>query len=145
MQLVRRIWRFALLGLWVATAGAVELKQNKFTAGTAGLVPVPVTVGNNSNEAITCTAEYAHWYSSEVGAAAPGSKMQIALWFETATGAYVMLNERQENLPVESLWCGIAGRAYVTRGLLPLHRIAGAPASARAVTCIAKGDRLSCE
>jgi hypothetical protein len=145
MQLVGQMWRFALLLLWVASAGAVELKQNKFTVGTAGLVHVPVTVENNSNETIACTAEYAHWYSSEVGAAAPGSNMRIALWFETATGAYVMLNERQENLPVESLWCGFTGRAYVTRGLLPLDRIAGASASARAVTCVARGDRLSCE
>jgi hypothetical protein len=71
--------------------------------------------------------------------------LQIALWFEAATGTYVMLNERQENLPVESLWCGIDGNAYLTRTLVPLQRNAGAAISRRDMLCSTESGRARCK
>lgn len=139
------MWRFALLGMWFTVANATELKQIEFKVGTDGLRPTPVVIHNAGREAITCTAEFAHWYSSEIGTAEAGKNLNAALWFETATGTYVMLNARQENLPVERLWCGIAGNAYDTRAVVPLQRSAGANISGRTVTCSTDAGRARCE
>lgn len=144
MQMVRTMWRFALLVVSGSAAGAVELKQIEFKVGTEGLRQSPLAVTNQGPEPISCTAEYAHWYSSGIGTAEPGRKLEIPLWFETATGTYVMLNARQENLPVESLWCGIAGKAYETRALLPLERKAGANAARRVLACSTAQGRTIC-
>ena len=145
MWLVRTIWRFALLGMWCTVASATELKQIEFKVGTEGLRPIPIVIRNAGPQAIACTAEYAHWYSSEIGTAEAGTNLSVALWFETATGTYIMLNARQENLPVERLWCGIAGHAYVTRAVVPLQRNAGATISGRTVTCSTDAGRARCE
>jgi hypothetical protein len=145
MWLVRTAWRFALLGMGCAVAHATELKQIEFKVGTEGLQFVPVTIRNSGPSAISCTAEFAHWYSSEIGEAAPGAVLAIPLWFETATGAYVMLNTRRENLPVERLWCGVAGKAFATRILLPLKREAEAAEAGQVLNCAAQSNGLMCE
>ena len=145
MWLVRTMWRFALLGMWIAAANATELKQIEFKVGTEGLRPTPVVIRNAGLKAISCTAEYAHWYSSEIGTAKAGKELIAKLWFESATGTYVMLNAAQENLPVEKLWCGIDGNAYLTRAVVPLQRNAGASFSGRTVTCATDSGRARCE
>ena len=139
------MWRFALLGMWLTVANATELKQIEFKVGTEGLRPTPVVIRNAGPLAIACTAEYAHWYSSEIGTAEAGKELNAELWFEIATGTYVMLNARQENLPVERLWCGIGGNAYATRAVLPLQRSAGVAISGRTVACSTKAGRARCE
>ena len=140
MPMVKRI--ALLLGLLCPlSAAAVELRAVKVRNGTAGLVHVPVTIANTGASAIACTAQLAHWYSAVVGSAAPGAQVRIDLWYETATGAYLVLNETLDNMPVEALWCGIAGRAYATRALLPLSRDAAAP---QALACAEDDERLVC-
>lgn len=144
------MWRFALLGvvggvLDITSALATELHQNKFKVGTDGLVEAPITVENRSRATISCTAEYAHWYSSELGVAPAGGSLTIATWFEPASGTFLMLNPKIENLPIERLWCGYAGRAYLTRALLAISRHVGASASARVVKCSAEGEHLACD
>ena len=32
----------------------------------------------------------------------PAPRLQIDLWFEPASGAYLILNDKQENMPVEA-------------------------------------------
>jgi hypothetical protein len=140
-----RMWRFALLGLLAGPAAAVELRQIEFKVGIEGLSAAPLTLRNAGDESISCTAELAHWYSQSVGEAAPGGEAKIELWFEPATGAYVLLNAKRENMPVESLWCGIAGRAYATRSIIVLQRSKGGASTAREVSCAVLEDRLRCE
>ena len=118
-------WRCAIIVMLISAspAFAVELRQ------------VPVTITNSGTAPIACTAQLAHWYSTELGTAAPGARLRIALWLEGASGTYVMLNGAHENMPVEALWCGIKGRAYETRATIQLNRsdLACAPSSERLV------------
>ncbi|WP_237684086.1 hypothetical protein [Pseudaminobacter soli (ex Zhang et al. 2022)] len=112
--------------------------------GTKGLVSTPVSVINAAGEDLVCNADLAHWYSAEVGRAPIGGAAKLDLWFKPDSGAYFVLNDKQENMPVEALWCGIAGRAYETRFLLPLARHKGAEAAARAITCTDAQGVLAC-
>jgi hypothetical protein len=141
------ICRFGLLVilLWSVPAPAVELRQVSARSGTDGLLSVPVTVVNTGAEPLVCTAQLAHWYSSAVGTAASGGRARIDLWFDPATGTFLLLNGKRENMPVESLWCGIAGRAYETRDSIVLDRGAGAKAAARVIGCAASNNRLVCK
>ena len=131
--------------LWSYPAVAVELRPVKVVTGTKGLVPIPVRISNTGAKPLSCTAQLAHWYSSIVAIASPGAEAQIDLWFEPASGAYLILNGKQENMPVEDIWCGIAGRAYETRATIELERSIGATVAARQIDCAAVNDRLVCE
>ena len=115
----------------------MELHQIEVRTGTDGLSPVTLALTNAGGEAIACSADIAHWYSVELATAAPAAEIRIELWFDPETGTYSVLNDKRENLPVERLWCGIAGRAYVTRAQIALERVA-LPAE-RQVTCAPHG------
>jgi hypothetical protein len=136
--------RYLLSALLLCTsaAPAVELRQVEVRTGTEGLSPVSLALTNAGSEAIACSAEIAHWYSVELATAAPGAEMRIELWFDPETGTYSVLNDKRENLPVERLWCGFAGRAYATRAQIVLERTA-LPAE-RPVRCTGTAGLLSC-
>ncbi len=141
--MVRNSWILATLML-AFPAAAVELRPITVETGTAGLLAAPVRLTNAAPAAVTCTAQIAHWYSLEVARAEAGADAEIALWFKPETGTFVLLNDKEENMPVEALWCGFAGRAYETRGPISLERKTGAEVSARTVTCVPEGERLAC-
>lgn len=124
-------------------AHAVELHHVKVRTGTEGLSKVLLAVANSDGEAIACSADIAHWYSVELSTVAPGARVPVELWFDPESGTFSVLNDKRENLPVERLWCGFAGRAYETRAQISLDRTA-LPAE-RAVTCAAADGRLACQ
>ncbi|MBW3098277.1 hypothetical protein [Pseudohoeflea coraliihabitans] len=131
--------------LWLSSpAAAVELREIEVRRGTDGLVEAPLTVSNASPEVLSCTAELAHWYSKDMGTIAPGARSTFALWFDPESGTFSLLNAGEDNMPVEKLWCGFAGRAYETRAAFSLARAA---ARERSVDCAPSGDhaRLECE
>ncbi len=132
----------SVLLLSTSAAHAVELHQINVRTGTEGLSLVSLALTNAGGEAIACSADIAHWYSVELATAAPGAKMRIELWFDPETGTYFVLNDKRENLPVERLWCGFAGRAYVTRSQIVLERTA-LPVE-RPVRCAGTAELLSC-
>lgn len=136
---------YAVAGLLVfaACAEAVELRHITVRKGIDGLDAAPLTVTNRAATPIVCTAELAHWYSAEMGRAETGSELRIDLWRDPSTGAFVALNDKQENMPVEALWCGIEGRAYQTRAALRLDR-ARDGAKPDDVVCREKDERLTC-
>ena len=140
-------WRLGVAAflLWPIQAQAVELRQIDVVTGTDGLSHVPVDVRNTGVVPLSCTIELAHWYSITLGDALPGGRTVIDLWFDPAKGAYLILNGKQENMPVEAAWCGIAGRAYQTRTPIVLDRNTGANPQPREMTCTASGDRLLCK
>ncbi len=139
-------WRLVLasLLLWPLHAQAVELRHIDVVTGTEGLSHVPVHVRNTGNVPLSCTIELAHWYSMRLPEALPGGRAVIDLWFDQASGAYLILNDKQENMPVESAWCGIAGRAYETRLPIVLNRSKGAVPAQRVMACNASSGRLAC-
>ena len=142
--MMRRLVAAGLL-LWPLQAAAVELRQIKVVTGSTGLIHVPVEVANASGEAMSCTLQLAHWYSINLGTTAPGDNALIDLWFDTSSATYLVLNDSQENMPVEAAWCGLAGRAYETRSEIALRRHAGNNPVASKISCTAPGGRLSCK
>lgn len=122
-------------------AAATELRPISVRTGTDGLSATPLTVANAGREPISCHADIAHWYSLDLTTIAPGRSAEIVLWLDPATGTFAALNDKNENLPVERLWCGLAGRAYATRAQVALD---DRQASVRQVSCHDAGERLAC-
>ena len=140
-------WRLVFAGilLWPTLAEAVELRHIDVVTGTAGLAHVPIDVRNTGATPLSCTIQLAHWYSMSLGEALPGGRTVIDLWFDPVNGTYLILNEALENMPVEALWCAIAGRAYQSRAPIALNRSAGAVPKPRELTCAAPDERLICK
>lgn len=134
----------AMLGL-VAALGA-QADENAPTAkGTDGLAPAPVAIANATGEAIACGATLAHWYSADLGTAAPGGRIAIAFWADIATGEVFLLNARGDRMPVQTLWCGFDGRSWETRAPIALDRRAGEEPKPVDLTCAASaGEKVAC-
>jgi hypothetical protein len=130
--------------LLATPALAVELHHIEVRKGTDGLTPAPLTIANEAAQPISCIAALAHWYSATLAEIAPGAKADIALWFDPQSGTITVLNDKQENMPIEALYCGLAGRAYATRAPIAFERLAGNAPGARSVACVEREDRLQC-
>lgn len=127
------------------TAHAVDLRSIDVRTGTVGLVRSVLSVSNIGTARLSCTAQLAHWYSAELAVLEPGDTARIELWVDPDTGTVALLNDKQENMPVEALWCGILGRAYETRAALTLHRDGTGVPVTRAVRCDGASGRVACE
>jgi len=111
--------------------------------GSAGLAALAVTVDNTGAMPIDCGAAVAHWFSVDLGSVPAGATVTLPLWRDDAGGTVYTLNLHGDRLPVERLWCGLAGRSWATRSEIALPRQAGAAADV-AVACSDDGERLSC-
>jgi hypothetical protein len=134
-----------LLILFSAPAQTVELGEIGVRTGTEGLVKVPFSITNDTSQAVSCIGELAHWYSTEVANIVGNATTRFDLWFDPETGTLTLLNEHDENMPVESLWCGFDGRAFATRSRLNLVRHEGKTPEGVYLSCRENGDRLLCE
>ena len=113
--------------------------------GTEGLTERAFQAENHGDGRIACGAAIAHWYSVDLGQAGPGASVSARLWFDPAGGAVYLLNDKQDRLPVEALWCGEAGRSWATRSMIDLPRHAGPVAmTAIVVGCAPADGRLDC-
>lgn len=121
---------------------AAELHEIDVRRGTEGLEETPIEIANTGATALSCTAQLAHWYSEPVATVAPGATGTVSLWFDPQTTTFVRLNAQEDNMPVEALWCGIAGRAYETRTAFRLDPDSARP---RSLSCAADEDRVVCE
>jgi len=139
--------RPAVLAFAAALAGAAAAPAAhaaEAARGTDGLVVVPFEARNDGAAPIVCAVAVAHWYSVELGRAGPGAAVAARLWADPAGGTVFVLNAHGDRLPVERLWCGLAGRGWATRSPVALGRRAGeAPAPIR-LACAANGERLAC-
>ncbi|MCP4385909.1 MAG: hypothetical protein GY798_31615 [Hyphomicrobiales bacterium] len=144
IQSVKIALPLLLLLLAAGFAHAVELRATEVRRGTNGLDGVTLTIENRADAPIACLAELAHWYSTELAVADAGATARVDLWFDPETGTYSVLNDKAENMPVEALWSGLAGRTYETRATVALTRKVGERPPAIDLTCIAAADRLRC-
>ncbi|MCR9139540.1 MAG: hypothetical protein NXI27_26320 [Alphaproteobacteria bacterium] len=128
-----------------AQANAVELREIEVRKGTAGLSPVPLDLTNASEASLLCIGELAHWYSTEVARIETGTTARVDLWFDPKSGTYTLLNDSEENMPLEALWCGRAGRAYETRGRILLDRSPDRVPDALDLACTLNEDQVRCE
>jgi hypothetical protein len=100
---------------------------------------IAVEVKNRSGRPIACSAQLAHWFSAELGSAAPDGTISTGFVSDPATGAVFILNDDGERMPVEAAWCGFAGNAWETRGQLDFTGV-----DEIHILCEARGERLSC-
>ena len=136
---------FVLLFLSSAvSASSVELRSIEVRKGTKGLNAAPVSIVNATGAGVSCVGELAHWYSAELAVVAAGETAVIDLWHDPETGTFTALNDKQENMPVDSLWCGVTGKAYETRSLIVLPRQTG-KAPPIGLTCSMGENHLACQ
>jgi hypothetical protein len=107
--------------------------------GSAGLIEMPFGALNAAGSEISCSVALAHWYSAELGRAAPGAKISASFWRDPATGALYLLNDIGDRMAVQMTWCGFAGRSWETRSVLNIA--AGKTAD---LTCVSGTGRLAC-
>ncbi|MBS7543103.1 hypothetical protein [Ancylobacter oerskovii] len=108
--------------------------------GTEGLVGVPFRVVNESRRPIACSAAIAHWYSARIGSVAPWRRLEAKLWSKPATGEVFLLNETQDRMPVQRLWCGYAGADVSTRSEIGLLRRAETAEPPIELVCSSGGE-----
>jgi len=112
--------------------------------GTTGADPVTVTVRNAAGARIVCSAALAHWYSQDLGTADSGGMIEVNLWHDPETGVVSLLNPGRDRMPVEAVFCGLAGSAHATRGRIPVPQAAGEVPRHLSVTCRNGENRLDC-
>ncbi|MBB3772588.1 hypothetical protein FHS55_003209 [Angulomicrobium tetraedrale] len=103
--------------------------------GVEGLVAVPFRIANDTDRPVACAAAIAHWYSAQIGTAAPHGRLEASLWSKPASGEVFLLNATQDRMPVQRLWCGYVGEDVSTRSEIALARRAGAPEPAIDLVC----------
>lgn len=134
-------------GFAVSAASVVAAEEVHVIArGMQGLEAVPLRLENETARPVACAAAIAHWYSAPVGSAAPGGRLETRLWSKPATGEVLLLNAQEDQMPIQSLWCGYAGADVSTRSDIPLARRAGTPEPAIDLICreAAGGPALDC-
>jgi hypothetical protein len=113
--------------------------------GTEGAVAVPLRVLNGTGDVIVCEAELAHWYSVDLGAAVMGGLLEVTLWHDPATGRLNLLNEMQDRMPVDAVWCGHKPKVHGTRGRVVLPYVIGtSPAGLDRVCTEGAGGHVVC-
>lgn len=132
-----------LLARTLFPAAAAE-ESRPIQSGTVGQIAVPFTATNAGPKRIACSAAVAHWYSVDLGEAAAGETVAATLWFDPKTGEISILNASENRMPVQSLWCGIAGRSWETRSAVALARKAGPPPGPMRLVCSPEGEQLAC-
>lgn len=112
--------------------------------GHAGLIAVPLRVTNTGEAALACELTFAHWYSAPLATVAPGAQLVATLWSDPKDGAVVALNAADDQVAVERVWCGQAGKSWETRFEMPLARRAGAVEAPLLYRCAAGAQKLAC-
>lgn len=139
--------RAVLASAMVLAAGAALAAKSPMVVatGTDGLAAVPVVVVNAGTERIGCDAAIAHWYSASLGEAAPGARLERTLWSDPQSGAVYLLNDKDERMPVQTLWCGLASETVSTRYDIAIERRSGGVEPAIGLVCAGMaGGRLDC-
>jgi len=111
-------------------------------ADDPGRVAVRLEIANATGTGLECQALAAHWYSFQVLPLAPGEK--VAADFAFSGGVAFAPGSP---VPVETFYCGFAGRAWATRGEVAIRDVLARAAKARGmarITCRAAGDTVAC-
>ena len=134
-----------MVGLFCSFAVALASAQERvyvpysgIISGTAGAEPVELLVTNRASAAMVCTAALAHWYSENLGEIPPQGTLPVTLWHDPKTGVINLLNASNDRMPIEAIWCGLAGNMSETRSRLLLPFAIG-PASHQLLRICAQG------
>ena len=124
----------------VLAAGAARAERyvpySGIETGTEGQVEIALSVENRGSGPIACTAQLAHWYSAPLGEAEGGDIIRAVLWHDPGDGTLSLLNDGQDRMPVEAIWCGPVDAPDVARTRVTLPIQAGPlPGAAIARAC----------
>lgn len=129
----------------VAAQSEIYVPYSGIVEGTEGADPVRLSLTNGTGQIMVCSAALAHWYSQELGEAAPGVSLGVTLWHDPQTGVLNLMNATDSRMPIEAIWCAAAGDVSATRTRITLPFSEGsAPAEISAI-CREQGTRLICE
>ena len=127
----------ALLCCFCSASGSRALAEgtgfvhySDIARGIADAERVVLEIANHGRVELACTASLAHWYSADLGTAAPGTALEVILWHDPGTGVLNLLNPWQDRMPVEAIWCSRSREQRRTRARVSLPFEAG-PAPAR--------------
>lgn len=138
---MQKRWRIAALAAALGTlpAGAAVPRADYY-------VPVHMSATNAGAEPLECQAVAGHWYSFDLGIGATAARLDFDLSVDPKTGTVVMYNSAKDPVPIETVFCGIKGKAWDTRFVFPLRTIAEQAAIGKAsdFQCEAKGDTVAC-
>lgn len=124
-----------------------------FVASLAGAVTAPAFAAQHSVEiAITntgvapleCGAAIAHWFSEDLGRAAPGETLEFSFGYDLASGTVFRLNDRGDEMAVQRVWCGLAGNAWPGRAEITLERRAGEAPAPVTLDCATAEGKTQC-
>ncbi len=111
----------------------------------AGAQTLEISVTNGGSETLVCRAAIAHWFSADLGEAAPGATLAFAFGVDVATGGVFQLNDRGDHMAVQRIWCGRKGADWPSRAEIPMDRRAGVAPAPVALTCAAvAGGKTAC-
>lgn len=137
---IRGAFAAGLLALATGPAAAED------AAPEVTYLPVHVTAENQTGGPLECQAVAGHWYSFDLGTGAVGATMTFDMAVDPMTGTVVMWNSAMDPVPIESVYCGVAGEAWDTRFTFPLRRIAETAEAdeTSAFVCEAAAGRVTC-
>jgi hypothetical protein len=125
--------------------GRPALAALALLAVAAAPVDIRIEIRNATATPMECQILAAHWYTPLPAAIArPGGDVLFTFAFDVNSGQPV--DDPLRRLPLETLFCGHAGRAWETRGTLDLRAMAALASVhgvARAV-CKDDGDAVRC-
>ena len=109
-------------------------------------LPIHLTAENGAAETLECQAVAGHWYSFDLGTVTAASRLSFDMAVDPKTGTVVMYNSMQDPVPIETVFCGFAGRAWDTRFVFPLRQIAerAVAGEASAFVCEAASGHVVC-
>ncbi|WP_137154383.1 hypothetical protein [Rhizobium sp. FKL33] len=141
---MRHIQSFLAVAIFFAAIPVTGALATPLERGSKGLLPIAITLKNEGGKPIACGATLAHWYSQPLGAVKPGGALHAVLWQKQKTGAVYLLNQIEDRMPVERLWCGLADQSWQTRAEVSFERKAGVRIGSIIMTCASEAGGVRC-
>lgn len=109
--------------------------------------PVTLSLTNAGPSPLRCHVMFGHWVDRDLGELAPGASIPLTMTQAAADGAlYVMRDDGQRRMMIETIQCGRSGRWTETVGQVDLAPIRSRRAHAIEASCTAPADekRVAC-
>jgi len=109
--------------------------------------PVTLSLTNTGAEPLRCLLRFGHWVDRDLGQIAPAGSADIAMTQAAADGAlYVMRNDGQRKMMIETIQCALSDRWMETVGQLDFAAVRTMRARAIRASCAAPAGtgRVAC-
>lgn len=114
------------------------------TPALSAVQTLDFAVENTGKTALKCSAAIAHWFSADLGEAAPGASISFSLGVDVDSGTVFQKNSVGDRMAVQRVWCGIKGDDWRTRNEFPLERRAGVAPEPVRLRCAAESTKTVC-